>query len=175
MTSVTIILFEITFRQTSLSFKQIFLYRPESINFRWRSRQNSHLIALSCFSRTSVLPSCCVNSLIISQNMQSSWLCRCVCSLHSHQSLPCLFYIQGCEENCDEGDKRAFGPSSRQGCINYMLWVKSVTPPTVSIASSPKGRVVNMHWDAKVISLSPYVKPSVWRTVLFLAMSIRCR
>ena len=51
----------------------------------------------------------------------------------------------------------------------------SVTPPTISIASSPKGRVVNMHWDAKVISLSPYVKPSVWRKVLFLAMSIRCR
>ena len=48
-------------------------------------------------------------------------------------------------------------------------------PPTVSIASSLKGRIVNMHWDAKVISLSPYVRPSVWRTVLFLAMSIRCR
>ena len=35
VTSVTIILFEITLRQSSLSFKQMFLQRPENINFKW--------------------------------------------------------------------------------------------------------------------------------------------
>ena len=41
--------------------------------------------------------------------------------------------------------------------------------------SSPKGRVVNTHWDAKETSLFPNAKPSVWKTVLFLAMFAICR
>ena len=97
------------------------------LHFKWAyaTQQERNVIALLHFLRTSVLPSSCVNSLIISQNMQSSWLCQCVCySLYSHQSLPCIFYIQGYEEKCDEGDKRAFVPSPRQGCLNYMLRVK---------------------------------------------------
>ena len=59
--SVTIILFEITFCQTSLSFKQIFCKRPE--NIKWRSRQNTKVIALWHLSHTSVLlssSSCCL-------------------------------------------------------------------------------------------------------------------
>ena len=51
--SVTIILFEINFCQTSLSFKQIFFKRPENINVKWRS----WVIAISHMSIiTSVLP-----------------------------------------------------------------------------------------------------------------------
>ena len=34
VTSMTIILFEITLRQTSLSFKQMFLQRPQNINVK---------------------------------------------------------------------------------------------------------------------------------------------
>ena len=95
--------------------------------FKWAyaTQRERNVRTLLRFSRTSVLPSCCVNSLIISQNMQSSWFCHCVCcSLYSHPFLPCLFYIQGYEEKCDEGDKRAFGPSPRQGCLNHLLRVK---------------------------------------------------
>ena len=42
------ILFEITLRQTSLSFKQMFLQRPENINVLWGSRHNKQVTALSC-------------------------------------------------------------------------------------------------------------------------------
>ena len=67
--SVTAILFEMILRQTSLSFKQMCLQRPEkteNINVEWRSRHTTQVIALSRLSHTSVLPlpSCCVNSLI---------------------------------------------------------------------------------------------------------------
>ena len=48
VTNVTIILFEITLRQTSLSFKQMFLQRPENINVLWGSRHNKQVTALSC-------------------------------------------------------------------------------------------------------------------------------
>ena len=41
VTSVTIILFVIISRQTLLSFKQMFLQRPENINFKWGSRYNT--------------------------------------------------------------------------------------------------------------------------------------
>ena len=71
VTSETIILFEITLRQTSLSFKKTFLLRPENINVKWGSRHNTRVIALSRLSHTSVLPSssqflpsCCVNLLL---------------------------------------------------------------------------------------------------------------
>jgi len=58
-----------TLRQTSLSFKQMCLQRPEkteNINVKWGSRRTTHVIALSRLSHSSVLPrpSCCVNSLI---------------------------------------------------------------------------------------------------------------
>ena len=72
VTSVTLILFEITSRQTSLSFKQTFSQRSENLNVHWRSRQNTQVIALSRLSHTSILPvlffllSCCVNSLLLS-------------------------------------------------------------------------------------------------------------
>ena len=49
VTSVTI-LFEKTLRQTSLSFKQMFLQRPENINVKWGSRHNTQVIALSRLS-----------------------------------------------------------------------------------------------------------------------------
>ena len=57
MTTVTTILFEITFRQTSLSFKQIVLKRPQKINAKCRSGHKMQVIALSRLSHTSVLPS----------------------------------------------------------------------------------------------------------------------
>ena len=69
MTSVTAILFEMILRQTSLSYKQMCLQRPEkteNINVEWGSRHTTQVIALSRLSHTSVLPlpSWCVNSLI---------------------------------------------------------------------------------------------------------------
>ena len=72
MTTVTTILFEITFRQTSLSFKQIFLWKQENINAKWRSRHNMQVTALLSLSHKNfavpfLLPSCCVNSLLASQ------------------------------------------------------------------------------------------------------------
>ena len=57
MTRVTIIFFQITFRQTSLSFKKIFLLKTRNINVKWRSDKTRQEIALSRLSHTSVLPS----------------------------------------------------------------------------------------------------------------------
>ena len=66
--SVTAILFEMILRQTSLSFKQMCLQRPEkteNINVEWGSRHTTQVIDQR-LSQTSVLPlpSCSVNSLI---------------------------------------------------------------------------------------------------------------
>ena len=66
-----IILLEITLRQTSLSFKQMFLQRPENINVKWGSRHNTlcnssvTFVTHKRFAVLFSLPSCCVNSLIL--------------------------------------------------------------------------------------------------------------
>ena len=57
VTRVKIILFETTFRQTSLSFKRIFFVKTVNVEVRWISRQNKYVIVLSLLSRTSVLVS----------------------------------------------------------------------------------------------------------------------
>lgn len=61
---MTIILCEITFCLTSLSFKGIFCLDQKTLNVKWRSQQNSQVIAISCLTLMSILPSCCVNSLL---------------------------------------------------------------------------------------------------------------
>ena len=69
---MTIILFEITLRQTALPFKQMFLQIPENIKVKWGSRHNTlcyssvTFVTRKCFAVLFSLPSCCVNSLILS-------------------------------------------------------------------------------------------------------------
>ena len=68
MTSVTIILFEITLRQTSLSFKHFFWQRPQNITVKWgQHARNSPATFVSHkhFVILFFLTSCCINSLIL--------------------------------------------------------------------------------------------------------------
>ena len=67
VTSVKIILLEKSFRQTSHSFKQIFLKNSfkQQCELNWKSEfPTKHAIGPSRLSHSSVLPSCCVNSLL---------------------------------------------------------------------------------------------------------------
>ena len=69
MTSVTIILFEITVRKNSLSFKQIFLVKDQKtsmlvkITTKHRSNGLVRFVTHKHFAVLFFLPSCCVNSL----------------------------------------------------------------------------------------------------------------